>query len=210
MRRRPSPVVRPSRAPSSPSRPPVARATVPTVEAAIVFAAPRGVPFLGGFGLRSWCQAHQAARAGRAADGLRRPPASRHADRRAAEACRRRSHLPLRDPRSCAPRCSCSTPIPLVYDNTGILTVTIRTKDECRVERCLAPSGSAPARRSPPPWPRRTLPRCPACSPGCPLGLASALSEGSADDPRRLARRATTVACSALALLTAERVSRRR
>lgn len=118
-------------------------ATVPTVDAAIVFAAPRGVPFLGGFacvGAKPTKPPAQAAlRMGfggrlRAVTPIGGPPKRAAVD-----------HTYHYEIRGRARPLQLQYADPLVYDNTGILTVTIRTKDECRVERCLAPSGSTPA-----------------------------------------------------------------
>jgi hypothetical protein len=117
-------------------------ATAPTVDAAIVFAAPRGVPFLGGFACvqptPKQPPAQAALRMGtggplRAATpigGTPRRAAPDHTYHYAVKGRGRPLQLQYADP--------------LVYDNTGILTVTVRTEAECRAVRCTSTSG-APA-----------------------------------------------------------------
>ncbi len=117
--------------------------TPPTVDAAIVFAAPRGVPFLGGFacvGKKPTAPPAQSAlrigtggrlRAIAPIGGYPRRPAANHTYHYEVTGRGRPLQLQYADP--------------LVYDNSGLLTVTIRTKEECRAERCTAPAGTAPA-----------------------------------------------------------------
>lgn len=118
-------------------------ATEPTVDAAIVFAAPRGVPFLGGFacvGAKPTKPPAQAALrmgvAGRLKavapiGGVPKRAAADHTYHYEVTGRGRPLQLQYADP--------------LVYDNTGVLTVTIRTKEECRAERCTTSTGTAPA-----------------------------------------------------------------
>lgn len=117
-------------------------ATPPTVDAAIVFAAPRGVPFLGGFACvqptPKQPPAQAALRMGtggrlRAAapiGGTPRRAAADHTYHYAVTGRGRPLQLQYADP--------------LVYDNSGILTVTIRTEAECRAVRCTTPTAPAP------------------------------------------------------------------
>lgn len=114
-------------------------ATPPTVDAAIVFAAPRGVPFLGGFA----CVAPTPTK----------PPAQ--AALRMGTGGALAAAMPLGGvPSVAAPDhiyhyavTGNGRPLqfqyadPLVYDNSGILTITIRTRSECRVVRCTGTTG---------------------------------------------------------------------
>jgi hypothetical protein len=116
-------------------------ATPPTVDAAIVFAAPRGVPFLGGFAcVKPTPKSPPAASALRMSTGgaLRGATpiggqpvvaAADHTYHYAVTGRGRPLQLQYADP--------------LVYDNSGMLTVTIRTRSECRIVRCTATAGTA-------------------------------------------------------------------
>lgn len=123
-------------------------ATPPTVDAAVVYAAPRGLPFLGGFACvpptPTKPPAQAALRMGvrgvlRAVAPIGGQPKAPAADHTYAYAVLGRG-LPLQFQYA----------DPLVYDNSGILTITVRTARECLRDRCLAlrPSTAHAARLS--------------------------------------------------------------
>lgn len=117
-------------------------ATPPTVDAAIVFAAPRGLPFLGGFACveptPTAPPAQAALRMGTRGTlspavpigGQPREAAADHTYRYAVRGTGRPLQFQYADP--------------LVYDNSGLLTITIRTERECRKARCLPSSTKRP------------------------------------------------------------------
>ncbi|MBO9534932.1 MAG: hypothetical protein J7513_18305 [Solirubrobacteraceae bacterium] len=126
--------------------------TAPTADAAIVFAAPRGLPFLGGFACveptPTAPPAQAALRMGTRGvltpavpiGGVPTVAAADHTYQYAVRGTGRPLQFQYADP--------------LVYDNSGILTITIRGARECRKVRCL----KRPGKTQPEAFAARSLP----------------------------------------------------